>query len=444
MLYEADAREIPLPDGSVHCVVTSPPYWGLRDYGLGAWEGGDPECGHEVRKRSGKSCMKVGNAATQKIVSTETGRAEGSGTCSCGARQQAAGIGLEATLAEHLDNVVAVFRELRRVLRDDGTVWLNYGDAYAGGGKSSATPRDRPELGNGGLSSWSNRDATVGIATDIPAKNLMGLPWRVAFALQDDGWWLRSAIVWHKPNPMPESVRDRPTNAYEMIFLLTKRPTYYYDAEAIRTEPPPETKQLSYDTMDFSRRDNGMPRKTDKQRGHTRRHAGFNDRWDAMPKSEQQANGANARNVWTIPTQGRPDAHFATFPDELPRRCILAGTSERGVCAECGAPWERVVDVSYESAGNAPHNASGTGQDPSSGWTGFPRLSKSTNTTGWRPTCDHGGDPIPATVLDPFVGSGTTVAVAQALGRRGIGLDLNPEYLDIAKRRIGAVPLPMF
>ena len=175
-----------------------------------------------------------------------------------------------------------------------------------------------------------------------------------------------------------------------------------------------------------------------------------------MSKAAQQANGANARNVWTIPTQGRPDAHFATFPDELPRRCILAGTSERGVCAECGAPWERVVErgalvsdgpnskvhvAMTDRSGTADSNNQGSNRAKDGH---APNAHHETQTTGWRPTCDHGGDPIPATVLDPFVGSGTTVAVAQALGRHGIGLDLNPEYLAIAQRRIGAVPLPMF
>ena len=180
---------------TVHCVVTSPPYWGQRDYGLGEWEGGDPECDH-AHRQNGVPERARGRYRDQR---TMLRRAWAGGVCGrCGARSgRTPGIGQEPTLGEHIDNLVGVMREVRRVLRDDGTVWLNYGDA-------------------------------------LVSKQLLGMPWRVAFALQDDGWWLRSAIVWHKPSPMPESVRDRPTSAYEMIFLLAKRPRYFYDAEAIR------------------------------------------------------------------------------------------------------------------------------------------------------------------------------------------------------------------
>ena len=190
-LHQADARAMPLPDASVHCVVTSPPYWGLRDYGLGQWQGGDAECGHK-------------NPLEPSVHSTLQNPHQGGdmgwtgGVCGpCGAIQQPTGIGLEPTLGEWVANIVAVMREVKRVLRDDGSLWLNLGDSYHD-------------------------------------KQLLGQPWRVAFALQDDGWLLRSAIVWHKPNPMPESVTDRPTNAYEMVFLLSKQGRYFYDAEAIR------------------------------------------------------------------------------------------------------------------------------------------------------------------------------------------------------------------
>ena len=356
-----------------------------------------------------------------------------SGVCGlCGAVQQAAGIGLEATLAEHLDSLVSVFRELRRVLRDDGIVWLNYGDAYArNGGEAGGGNREFMHM-----EGIQKRMCKIPEGLNLVAKQLMGLPWRVAFALQDDGWWLRSAIVWHKPNPMPESVRDRPTNAYEMIFLLSKSPRYFYDAEAIRESNTAWT----------------VERAKYPKAGHTRRYEtdhGIGQHSEQSNGPDAILNGANARNVWTIPTQGRPDAHFATFPDELPRRCILAGTSERGVCAECGAPWERVVEASGGTIGESWHDhnedavqgqrTGGMNLETDRGTGAYRR-----ETTGWRPTCDHDGDPVPATVLDPFVGSGTTLAVAQALGRRGVGLDLNPEYLDIAKRRIEAVPLPMF
>ena len=214
-----------------------------------------------------------------------------------------------------------------------------------------------------GSGRWGMGDVAV---DGLPAKNLMGQPWRAAFALQDDGWILRSAIVWHKPNPMPESVSDRPTSAYEMLFLFAKRARYFYDADAVRELGAADSARLS---------------KTGKHggvRGYYREEGGHDGGLQSFRKSlNGEAPRINARNVWAIPTQGRPDAHFATFPDELPRRCILAGTKE--------------------------------------------------------------GD----TVLDPFVGSGTTVAVAQQLGRRGIGLDLNPEYLEIAQQRIEGITLPL-
>ena len=486
-LYEADAREIPLPDGSVHCVVTSPPYWGLRDYGLGDWQGGDSGCGHESKVSDRQAPHGLDDRAPETAAYGGNAREPWpSGVCGlCGATQAPAGIGLEPTIAEHLENLVAVFRELRRVLRDDGTVWLNYGDAYASNQASGGASPDGPR--DGRANAAIAHDAIPrGTGSGLAPKQLMGLPWRVAFALQDDGaasitemralervmdgiadaygedpppdkvlavlerlhgeyaeakgdsWWVRSAIVWHKPNPMPESVRDRPTNAYEMIFLLSKSPRYFYDAEAIRQPHAEGTiERFGKNPMQSSRQKFG-------DEGSVRANKSFHE---STPNG--LVGGANARNVWTIPTQGRPDAHFATFPDELPRRCILAGTSERGVCAECGAPWERVVEASGGTIGESWHDhnedavlgqrTGGMNLETDRGTGAYRR-----ETLGWRPTCDHDGDPVPAIVLDPFVGSGTTVAVAQALGRRGVGLDLNPEYLAIAQRRIGAVPLPMF
>ena len=387
-LYHADAREIPLPDKSVHCCVTSPPYFSLRDYALGD-----------------------------------------------------TGIGLEPTLAEWLASIVAVMREVRRVLRDDGTVWLNLGDAYAGSGKGmnadgthsdgekqasnrgSLNPGKRTPRGPGS-GRWGLGDASV---DGLPAKNLMGQPWRVALALQDDGWILRSAIVWHKPNPMPESVADRPTSAYEMVFLLTKRPRYFYDADAVRQ---PLTGGANPGRKDGKHR----PGKAHDDNDHRP------DSWQntCTPSS------ANLRNIWQISTQGRPEAHFATFPDELPRKCVLAGTSEHGVCANCGAPWRRITATHDRNGrlGKGYHDHTddlGRGQRGVFSADGAPTR----QTIGWQPGCDCNAARIPATVLDPFVGSGTTVAVAQSLGRKGIGLDLNPEYLAIARKRLEGITLPL-
>ncbi len=336
MLIRADARRLPLRDACVDCVVTSPPYFGLRDYG-----------------RSDQ-------------------------------------IGLEPTPDAYVESLVSVFREVRRVLKDSGTVWLNLGDSYAtvGGAfvpqqgaafKSSArgvaTICRSKRMGRG-EGRWGGGNAQA--CGYVKPKDLVGVPWAVAFALRDDGWYLRSDIIWAKPNPMPESVTDRPTKSHEYLFLLAKAKRYYYDAAAIREpyatstltqfEKPYKGVGIKDYAMAGVQNPSAVKRRiTDKQRGHGRRHAGFNDRLDAMPKIKQQLNGANKRTVWTVPTMPYAGAHFATMPEALVEPCILAG-------------------------------------------------------------CPLGG-----MVLDPFVGSGTVVAVAERLGRRGVGVDLG--YQDLAKAR---------
>ena len=424
-LYHADAREIPLPDASVHCVVTSPPYWGLRDYGLGEWEGGDAECGHKRLESVADQQYQVTHP-TPGGWRQNKGEMPPMGTCHCGAVQQATGIGLEPTLGEWVANIVAVGREIWRVLRDDGSFWINIGDAYDSG--TNAGHAGSPNTNHG----YWQKATSIGakrVNAGLGAKQLMGQPWRVAFALQDDGWILRSGIVWHKPNPMPESAKDRPTSAYEMVFLLAKQARYFYDAEAVRE------RSIT---------------------GDTRRPYGSDGAWqmdgrpDAQKHGGQQRDnptvGANARNVWRIPTQGRPDAHFATFPDELPRRCILAGTSEKGGCGECGAPWARQMEVSEEYKEWAKtqrfYGEGGKGSAFREAKTNSHTAPPKSQTLGWQPTCACDADVVPSLVLDPFVGSGTTLAVAQALGRRGVGLDLNREYLGIATKRIEAVTPP--
>ena len=283
-----------MPDESVQCVVTSPPYWGLRDYGM-------------------------------------TGQ-----------------IGLEKSLAEYIEKMVTVFREVRRVLRGDGTLWLNLGDSYASSGRSDRqespgvgakqemkAPGRKLEWRAGGGHNFSWFIPFFG--TRIKPKDLVGVPWRLAFALQADGWYLRSDIIWHKPNPMPESVTDRPTKAHEYLFLLAKSEHYYYDAEAIKepgtsapTKMPDgwDTAPGSHGTIHRAGRERG--KRTEKQRGHGRRHEGFNARWDAMTKEEQCGIGRNKRSVWTIATKPYAEAHFATFPPSLVEPCILAGCPSGG------------------------------------------------------------------------------------------------------------------
>jgi DNA modification methylase len=270
----------------------------------------------------------------------------------CGARRIDAQLGLERTPDEYVANLVAVFREVRRVLTDDGTLWLNLGDSYASdvkgsGGGWALDPKN-----------YANRAQLYGarkVKHGLKPKDMVGIPWRVAFALQADGWWLRSDVIWSKPNPMPESVRDRPTKAHEYVFLFSKRSSYYYDADAI-AEP------FSYKDR---RGDARIEYNGKKWCANRLKDAGDVD-WFGQPGV-----GRNARTVWEIVTKPYAQAHFATFPPELPERCIKAGS--------------------------AP------------------------------------GD----TVLDPFGGSGTTASVAVGHGRDSIYIDLNPEYIEMARNRIG-------
>lgn len=400
-LLQGDARALPLADGSVQCVVTSPPYWGLRDYGLAptVW-GGEPWHGHEwATVDAGKTHPKTAATLT-------------SGFCPCGAWRGV--LGLEPTPELYVAHMVEVFREVRRVLRDDGTCWLNLGDSY-NAGRDGGHPGGKHSGFQQVDSRYNNRSGAN--APGLKPKDLVGIPWRVAFALQADGWWLRSDIVWAKPNPMPESITDRPTKAHEYVFLLTKAARYYYDALAVSE---PITEATARDRVDTGRftPDRGYPGARDGRLG--------------------AASTRNRRTVWTITTEPYPEAHFATFPEKLVEPCILAGTSERGACPTCGAPWGREVEIERtvrDGGGPSPKHASqNEGGVATSGLVN--NTLPTSRTLGWSPSCDcPPADPVPCRVLDPFSGSGTTVAVAERLGRVGVGVELKPDYLALARRR---------
>lgn len=347
-LIQGDALAVlkTLPEETVRCCCTSPPYWGLRDYGV-----------------SGQ-------------------------------------IGLEPTPEEYVVRLVEVFREVRRVLTPDGTLWLNLGDSYTGSGKGGNPDEGKQATNKGSQSigllyrktgetareaALTNVSRRWTAKNGLAPKNLVGIPWLVAFALRADGWWLRSDIIWSKPNPMPESVTDRPTRAHEYVFLLSRSARYYYDQGATLEPVSPNTHaRLSQDVMaqlgshraNGGRKTNGPMRAVDRQPGvnpkalvgivgREKQNPSFAEAC-SMPVSER-----NAHTVWEITTQAYKGAHFATFPEELARRCILAGS----------APGDMV--------------------------------------------------------LDPFCGSGTTCAVAVGNGRAAIGIDLNPKYLELARQRIG-------
>jgi DNA modification methylase len=323
-LLTGDCRDVlrTLPDDSVHCCVTSPPYFGLRDYG------------------------------------------------------NAAQIGLEPTPAEYVEQMVAVFREVRRVLRDDGTVWLNLGDSYAGSGGVSAQQGDMAGRKHGA----NLRSARPGFG-DLKAKDLIGIPWRVAFALQADGWYLRQDIIWSKPNPMPESVRDRCTKAHEYVFLLSKSERYFYDAAAISEPVTASTVARLAQDVESQPGSERVPGKTNgrmKAVGRLGPNANASLQMSDKTRAGDPKGGArNKRSVWTITTQPFAEAHFATMAPELAETCIKAG-------------------------------------------------------------CPVGG-----VVLDPFGGAGTTGLVADGLQRDAILVELNPEYVEIARRRISA-DAPLF
>jgi DNA modification methylase len=458
LVGDCRARLRDLPEASVQTVVTSPPYFGLRNYG-----------------------------------------AEGQ-------------IGLEPTPAEFVEALVGVFREVRRALRPDGTVWLNLGDSYCNsdkwGGSSGGKNGDSTNGGEGyrarrgggpagdvvdqhGHTRASRAERMRAVGGGAKPKDLLMIPARVALALRDDGWWLRKDIIWAKPNPMPESVEDRPTSAHEHVFLLARSEDYFFDAQAIAE---PATGLEDADGFrggaycDGETFDNGGAGGRRKRSGNKVRvlaedrgrpdgggqHIGRSIPWEGSTR--------NARDVWTIATQPtgdqlcqrcgrffggrevqrlpkakpphRPDpvcrcgasdgwlAHYATMPVELARRCIAAGTSEVGGCGSCGAPWVRVVERKRTRDGEA---LAGSFNDPAQGHrigatgVGHWRDQTAVATTGWRPSCSC-ADPAPVAqrVLDPFGGAGTTALAARRLQRAVTLVELHPGYAELARHRVAA------
>lgn len=333
-------------------------------------------------------------------------------------------LGLEPTPEEYVAELVAIFREVRRVLRSDGTCWLNLGDSYCntdkwGGGGPNIGKHTVTD--DGTAPSWTVRRRKEPFG--LKPKDLVGIPWRVAFALQADGWWLRSDIIWAKKNGMPESVNDRPTRSHEYLFLLTKAERYFYDADAIAEPIAEVTAADRVDTGRFSP-DRGYPGARDHGNG----------RLGSSPRR-------NKRSVWWLATQPFSEAHFATLPPDLVKPCVLAGTSERGACSVCGAPWERVVERTSDEAGREPRGKALTSpRNDGLTWNengGREFMPVAVSTLRWRPICAHASAPtVPCTVLDPFAGAGTTLYVAKELGRHYIGIELNPEYVDMATRRL--------
>ena len=529
-IIQGDSLEVlkEMPGGVVDCVVTSPPYWGLRDYG----------------------------AAGQ--------------------------LGLEPTIKEYIDNMVEVFREVRRVLKDSGTAWVNMGDAYNSDASNQNGEFLDGKIRGGNREMGRHKKGKTG----LKPKDLIGQPWRLALDLQqpyehvqiknridrawaaglvdgegcitilcctsshgsgdsyppvlqvrmcdilplqklyditgygktspkqeppsqvgqrpsyqwrlnarkavniiaeiypyllvkkkqaiiawnhqmiresynvkrgitiptkalekqkycyalirqantgaqidipswmkepeikiESGWYLRSDCIWAKPNPMPESVTDRPTKSFEHVFLLSKQQRYFYDADAVRE-----------DGQTYTRKAGGYHNRNGNNASRFAGKGGFGD-------SDVTTTGRNLRDVWTIPTQAFPGAHFATFPEKLVEPCIRAGTSKMGNCAECGKPWVRVVEKTFEKTG--PEKEKISDAEWQQGWEGVPRGSNSTITTGWKRTCTCTTTEIVSPiVLDPFSGSGTVALVAKKLNRDFLGIELNEEYAEMSRKRL--------
>ena len=422
--------------------------YGLRDYGTAKWEGGDPNCDHKysTARNDGGRVNTSGFHGSAKEDS-DKGDMNYRGVCpKCGAIRIDEQIGLEVTPDEYIANLVDVFRECKRILRDDGTLWVNIGDSYANSPAGNKTPSGFSQTGGKREGKLSEYNTQVKGWGDAKQKDLIGIPWMLAFALRADGWYLRQDIIWAKPNPMPESVKDRCTKSHEYIFLLSKSAKYYYDSEAI---------------MELATGFDG--RKDTKYKGGPKDMAGgAHERWqyknlqpdgqqpntmhlNRLEGNEYMSPVRNKRDVWTVTTKPYKGAHYATFNPELIKPCILAGAPET-CCAKCGAPYERIVEKTGTNASNEKGIAEMIAK-------GVPRTTANlyvtkergnSITTGYRPTCSCNAGTSSGIVFDPFVGSGTTVATAIQLGRKGIGIDLSFKYLqENAKARVESAELPL-
>ncbi len=387
-----------LADKSVHCVVTSPPYWGLRKY-----EG------------------------EQGVEWPAVSYAPMPGLSPLSIPAMRCGLGEETIIDAYIGHLILVMRELHRVLRDDGSCWVNLGDSYQSGGGGQNQPGQSSTIAHTAM--YNSTPTRPPQATGLKPKDLCQIPARFSLAAQADGWYLRSTIIWHKKAPMPESCKDRPTSSYEPIFLLTKSERYYYDNEAV--------KEKSVDPTGSAKRyESAFHVGTKEMSGNGRPGNAHN-----TPGMKTFDGTRNQRNVWTLSPEPSGLEHYAAYPTEIPRRAILAGTSEHGVCPNCGAPWERVTEhtpgVHNERASQrqqAAANGARTGGVKNTTLSGVPGT---VVTTGWQPTCTcNAGTPIPATVLDPFGGSGTTAVVALSLSRNAILCELSEEYAAMARTRI--------
>jgi len=419
---------------SVDTIITSPPYWGLRDYGGDGQVWGSHLCtrdddtyvNHEwdVYERPSENSRKNDNSLQLKSAYWEPQEQAFCKHCDAWFGQ----LGLEPTPQQYVKNMVQIFREARRILKPEGTLWLNLGDSYCAGTRKSTTPQT---MHNGDARDvpLNRRNEASGY---LKNKDLVGIPWRVAFALQEDGWWLRQDVVWAKPNCMPESVTDRCTKNHEYVFMLTKSAKYYFDHEAIK-EPTKggasSKKPAKEQTFRYGDDDSWA---VDGDRSRIMKATGIAH---ARTKDYQKR---NKRSVWWVSPKPFKQAHFAVFPIELIEPMVLAGTSAYGCCSQCGKAWKRVVETERPPTRSVKaRDVPGQSKHGSFGKERFDDPIK-TSTIGWEPTCECDADVVPSVVFDPFGGSGTTVVTALKNGRNAIIAELKEEYVEIAKERIEA------
>jgi DNA modification methylase len=441
-----DCRNILLPDESVHLVVTSPPYWSLRDYGVdpSVW-GGDPECAHEW----GTAHTARGHEGKQRWVHIPDDNAarfaaelpQGTLCARCGAWLGA--LGLEPTPELYIEHLVECCREIRRVLRPDGVCMLNLGDSYASGGLGGASDKSGLHGGSGVKPHEKIKQGPIR-ARSAPAgtkpKQKLLVPHRAAIALQADGWWCRADIPWAKRNGMPESVTDRPAVSHEYWFLLTRSPRYYWDADAIRA--PYTQAAIDRSAHMYGRGPAAAIAKSPAVGDGSGHYAPPNPAGRNFRTSDLILDDDGEPLVLVSPTQGFPGAHFATFPERVVLPWVLAGSPQRA-CGACGAPWVRATESEIEfvsgsgRAGNVPRGKhEDAAQALSGGYDIRMGPSRAVTTVGWDPPCDCEAEPIPGTVLDPFAGAGTVGVVCAKTARSFIGIELKPSNAAMASARI--------
>lgn len=475
MIINGDALEVlkRIEEGSVHVCITSPPYYGLRKYGTRpiVW-GGDPACQHDWTKvhppghrgsdtKPGKM-QHEGNKNRENLTSN---------TCSkCGAWKGE--LGLEPTPEMYVSHLVKIFREVSRVLREDGTCWLNIGDSYASGKGSCFNPGGNENTLNkgckesGGIPTMRPNTSDV-YAWGMKPKDMIGVPWMLAFALRSDGWWLRADLPWIKRNSMPSSVTDRPASSIEHVFLLAKSRKYFYDhiavlqrsSESYNNDKRPRGTLRQRVNKNGKYPDEGQFRKQDEV-GNPQ-YTGFNERYAQKTAESGVLPTRNFRDsdlffrTWqgllhnedgepmalVVNPRSYKGAHFASFPLSLIEPMIVASTSEKGCCPHCGSPWTRVVDkdpYQYRPTTGSGNQKTDQSPEASGGLAGTGgHVAVDYETVGWKMSCNCiYADPEPCLVLDPFGGSGATGAAAKNLGRNSLIIELKEEYCKLAEDRI--------